>query len=78
MEELVAELGSAFLCAQLGLSIEPRPDHAAYIGSWLRVLRTDARAILTASAKAQEAVDFLTKLCAAGAGLGDAAPRRAA
>lgn len=59
IEELVAELGAAFVAAHLGLSVEPRPDHAAYIGSWLRVLRGDPRAILTASAKAQEAVDYL-------------------
>jgi antirestriction protein ArdC len=59
IEELVAELGSAFVAAKLGLSIEPRPDHAAYIAAWLRVLRGDARAILTAAAKAQEAADFL-------------------
>lgn len=59
MEELVAELGSAFIAAHLGLSVEPRPDHAAYIRSWLQVLRTDPRAILTAAAKAQEASDFV-------------------
>jgi antirestriction protein ArdC len=59
IEELVAELGAAFVAAHLGLSIEPRSDHAAYIASWLRVLRGDPRAILTASAKAQEAVDYL-------------------
>jgi antirestriction protein ArdC len=62
MEELVAELGSAFLAARLGISVEPRPDHASYIASWLRVLRNDARAVLTASSKAQEAVDYLSAL----------------
>ena len=62
VEELIAELGSAFLCAHLGISVEPRPDHAAYIATWLRVLRNDPRAILTASAKAQQAVDFLVGL----------------
>jgi len=41
MEELIAELGSAYLCALLGLSPEPRPDHAAYIANWLTVLRKD-------------------------------------
>ena len=65
MEELVAELGSAFVAAHLKISIEPRRDHAAYIASWLRVLRGDARAILTASAKAQQAADFLIA-CSAG------------
>jgi antirestriction protein ArdC len=58
-EELVAELGAAFLCADLGLSNEPRPDHAAYIAGWLRVLRNDERAIFTAASKAQAAADFL-------------------
>ncbi len=37
-EELVAELGSAFLAADLGLYLEPREDHAAYLASWIRVL----------------------------------------
>lgn len=60
MEELVAELGAAFLCSALGLSNEPRPDHAAYLASWLRVLQQDKRAIFTAASKAQQAVDFLT------------------
>ena len=35
MEELVAELGAAFVCADLDLTPEPRPDHAAYIANWL-------------------------------------------
>jgi antirestriction protein ArdC len=58
-EELVAELGAAFLCADLGLKLEDRPDHAAYIGSWLQMLRNDKRAIFTAAAHAQRAVDYL-------------------
>jgi antirestriction protein ArdC len=44
MEELVAELGSAFLSADLDLTPEPRADHAAYIASWLKVLKGDKRA----------------------------------
>ncbi len=59
-EELVAELGAAFTCATLGLSAEPRKDHAAYIASWLKVLKGDKRAIFTAAAKAQQAVDYLS------------------
>jgi antirestriction protein ArdC len=59
MEELVAELGAAFLAADLGLSAEPRADHAAYIGSWLKVLKEDKRAIFSAAAHAQKAADFL-------------------
>ena len=59
VEELIAELTAAFTCAHLGLSSEPRPDHAQYIGSWLRVLKADKRAIFTASSKAQQAADYL-------------------
>ncbi|TWB21118.1 ArdC family protein [Nitrospirillum bahiense] len=58
-EELVAELGAAYLCADLGLASEPRPDHAAYIASWLKVLRNDPRAIFTAAARAQAAADWM-------------------
>jgi antirestriction protein ArdC len=58
-EELVAELGAAFVCAHLGLSTEPREDHAQYIQSWLKVLRADKRAIFTAASKAQQAADYL-------------------
>lgn len=58
-EELVAELGSAFLCCDLDITPELRDDHAAYIASWLNVLQNDKRAIFTAAAHAQRAVDFL-------------------
>jgi antirestriction protein ArdC len=58
-EELVAELGAAFLCADLGLELQPREDHAAYIESWLAVLQGDKRFIFTAAAYAQRAADFL-------------------
>lgn len=62
MEELVAELGSAFLSADLDLTPEPRDDHAAYIASWLEVLKDDKRAIFTAASHAQRAADFLNGL----------------
>jgi antirestriction protein ArdC len=58
-EELVAELASAFLCADLGLTPEVRDDHAAYIAEWLKVLQNDKRAIFSAAANAQKAVDYL-------------------
>jgi len=58
-EELVAELGAAFLCADLEITPEVRDDHASYIESWLTVLKKDKRAIFTAAAHAQRAVDFL-------------------
>lgn len=59
MEELVAELGAAFLSADLGLTPEVREDHAAYIGNWLQVVKNDKRAIFTAAAHAQRAADYL-------------------
>ncbi len=62
MEELVAEIGSAFLCAAFGIANEPRPDHAAYVSSWLKILGRDNRAIFTAASKAQEAFEHLAYL----------------
>ena len=59
MEELVAEIGAAFLCAALGITPETREDHAAYIQSWLKVLKKDKRAIFTAASHAQRAADYL-------------------
>jgi antirestriction protein ArdC len=59
MEELVAELGSAFLSADLELTPEVREDHAAYIASWIKALRDDKRAVFTAASHAQRAADFL-------------------
>jgi antirestriction protein ArdC len=69
-EELVAELSAAFTCARLGLSAAPRPDHAQYLSSWLRVLRADAAAIFTAASKAQQATDFLAKFSEPSEGTG--------
>lgn len=66
-EELVAELGSAFLCSVFRIVNEPRPDHAAYVASWLEVLNRDTKAIFTAGSKAQEAVEFLLNLATANA-----------
>ena len=62
MEELVAEIGAAFLCADLGVTPETRPDHAAYVASWLKVLKDDKRAIFTAASHAQKAADYLHSL----------------
>ena len=62
IEELVAELGAAFLCADLDLTLEPREDHAAYIANWLDVLKADNRAIFTAASHAQRAADFINGL----------------
>lgn len=68
IEELVAELGAAFLCAEVGIAAEPRFDHACYISSWLKVLKDDQRAIFAAAAKASEAATFLTSLASANNG----------
>jgi len=56
-EELVAEIGSAFLCARL--KIAGRLQHPEYVASWLKVLKGDKRAIFTASSAAQKAADLL-------------------
>jgi antirestriction protein ArdC len=58
-EELVAELGSAYLSADLGIAPEPREDHASYIANWLTVLKNDKRAIFAAAAHAERAAAFL-------------------
>jgi antirestriction protein ArdC len=70
-EEACAEIGAAFLCARLGIAIEPHPDHARYIHHWLKVMQADPRAIFAAAAKAQEAVTYLD-------GLQDTAAQRSA
>jgi len=62
MEELVAELGAAFLCAELGISVAPRMDHAVYIRTWLVVLRQEKAAIITASSVAMTACRYLSEL----------------
>jgi antirestriction protein ArdC len=58
-EELVAELGATFLCADLGISTEPRADHAQYLSSWLRVLKDDKKAIIRAASQASKAAAYL-------------------
>ena len=62
MEELVAELGAAFLCGDLGITVEPRPDHAAYIDYWLRIMKGDRKAIFTAASAANKAAEYLKSL----------------
>ena len=64
MEELVAELGAAFLCGDLGISVYPRHDHAAYVASWLRVLRQQKAAIFTAASTATAACRYVGELAA--------------
>lgn len=65
-EELVAELTASFLCADLGVAHDPRGNTAAYLDNWLKLLKSDKRAIVTAAAKAQAAADYLHGLHQAG------------
>jgi antirestriction protein ArdC len=58
-EELVAELGAAFLCADLELTTEPPEENASYIANWLEVLKNDTRFIFKAATHAQRAADYL-------------------
>lgn len=59
VEELIAELGAAFLCGDLGLALEPRADHACYIKNWLSVLKNDKKAVFTAASKASQVTNWL-------------------
>lgn len=67
-EELVAELGAALLFANLGLKLDDRSDYAAYIGTWLKVLKNENKVIFAAAAHAQRAVDYLHGLQTTSAG----------
>jgi antirestriction protein ArdC len=58
-EELIAEMGAVFACAALGVEATPRPDHAEYIAHWLKVLRKDSRAIVSAAKQAQLAFEYI-------------------
>lgn len=62
MEELTAEIGAAYLCADLWVSNVPRPDHAAYVASWLKILKEDTKAIFRAARQANLAAMFLHEL----------------
>jgi antirestriction protein ArdC len=59
MEELIAELGSALIGAELGLPVAHLDHHASYIASWLKVLKSDSRAVLAAAARAEEAAQLI-------------------
>lgn len=58
-EELVAEVGAAFLCAELGITQDVRADHAQYLANWLELLKDDSKAIFAAAARASEAARYL-------------------
>lgn len=61
-EELVAELGAAFLCADFGIEVETRDDHVSYLASWLKALKNDKRLIVTAASQASRAADLLNNI----------------
>ena len=65
-EELIAELGAAFWGAQMGMEPAVRQDHAAYLKSWLSILRGDNKAIITAASRAQAAIDHLNQIAGFG------------
>lgn len=58
-EELIVEFASAMVLADLGIACHPRPDHAAYIASWLGLLEAEPRALFTAASKAQQVADWM-------------------
>jgi antirestriction protein ArdC len=62
VEELVAELGAAFVCADLGITPEVMPEHASYLDAWLKIMKADKRAIFTAASHASRAADYLHRL----------------
>jgi antirestriction protein ArdC len=61
LEELVAELASAFIGAHIGLPADHLEDHASYIGGWLKALGDNPSAFLTAASKAQAAADWVLR-----------------
>jgi antirestriction protein ArdC len=63
-EELVAEIGAAFLCAGLGIEPKTMDNHVNYLAHWLELLKDDKRAIFTAASAAQKAANFIHSLAA--------------
>lgn len=61
-EELIAEMGSAFLCAKLEITDGKKPNHASYIYNWVQILQKDPKAILTAASQASKIVDYTASL----------------
>ncbi len=59
MDEVIVELTSSFIMADLGIAHRARAEHAAYIASWIKILKDDPRAIFTAAGKAQAAADWM-------------------
>jgi antirestriction protein ArdC len=61
-EELIAEMSSAFLCADLQINAEPRPDHASYLEAWLKIMKEDKKAIFSAATAASKVAGYLHTL----------------
>jgi antirestriction protein ArdC len=61
-EELVAELGAAFFCAELEITNNPQESHASYLSHWLDILKEDKKAIFTAASAASKSLEYLKKL----------------
>jgi antirestriction protein ArdC len=59
MDEVIVELTSSFIMADLGIAHTARAENAAYIASWIEILKDDPRAIFTAASKAQAAADWM-------------------
>lgn len=62
MEELVAEIGSAFLCSHLGVTKAPTPNHGRYLNNWLEVLKEDKKAIFKAFSLSKVSSEYLLEL----------------
>jgi antirestriction protein ArdC len=60
-EELIAELGAAFVCGEIGISTDLE-NHASYLAHWIKLLKSDEKAIFTAAAAAAKASDYLNSL----------------
>lgn len=73
-EELVAELTAAFVCGSQGFASIERDDHAAYLANWIRVLKADSKAFVTAASAAQKAADLILASAAEAAPEGEAEP----
>lgn len=63
VEELVAELGSIYMCNLLGFQDTVRPDHAQYLNAWMKHIQDNERAFVRASAMAMEAVEYIVSHC---------------
>jgi len=65
MDEVIVELTSSFVMADLGIAHRAHAEHAAYIASWIEILKDDPRAIFTAASKASKAAEYLRGLAIA-------------